>query len=136
MGYRFLSGAAAAAMLISAPAGATIYECHFEEKASNGNWLPNVSVVEYDEKAGKATVFDPLIKYFVTNPLNAKIETDNDIRTSFNWILPTKDNAGHSSKIAYRLTIRKADLSANVHGKVMVYDNEPWDAQGRCKIVK
>lgn len=122
--------------LSAGAASATVYECEMVTTSGDGNWMPQVVVVDYDKAAARATVYDPLIKYFNGKPLAAKVETDNDNRVSFTWKLKTKDARNTAATMSYRLTVRKADLSATVSGKVLNFDNGAMRNDGRCKVSK
>lgn len=127
-------GFAVLACLCAAPVLADVYECEFSEHEANQNWLPTVVVIEHDSKTNEVTVYDPLIKHYKGAPIPGKVETDNDVRISYTWRLDgMKDVSGQMVNQSYRLTIRKAGLTAKVSGKALGYANSVEEAAGSCK---
>lgn len=127
-------GLAVAACLFAAPVLADVYECEFPKQEANQNWLPTVVVIEHDGKTNEVTVYDPLIKHYKGAPIAGKVETDNEVRVSYTWRLNgMKDIGGQMVNQAYRLTIRKAGLTAKVSGKALGYANSVEEAAGSCK---
>ena len=120
--------------LTAAPARAEgIFECSIAQHPDNGNWIAPTMVVSH--KGDEATIFDGIIKQFIGNPIAAKIETDNPVRTTFVWEVTTKGVTNQTARMQYRLTITKADLKASVAARPPRYSNN-FTARGTCKPVK
>ena len=118
------------------PAAAdTIYECHIAQNADNGNWIPDTIVVVQKDGEPTATVFDALIKRFNGSPMVAKIDTDNTKRVTYSWEVKVKSVTNQPSRMGFRLTVMKADLSASVTARPLRYAQD-FAARGKCQKAK
>lgn len=120
----FFAGAAQADMA---------FECKFPQNLSNGPWIAENLVVA--EQEGMVAVYDNVIHHFHGEPLEARLDTDNDARTTFVWEVKAKDKANQYARIKYRMTIMKSDRTANITAVPQGYA-DVFTATGRCKKVK
>lgn len=123
-------------MAVATPALATeAYECAFQQKASNGNWVPEVLVIAWEGKPDQAFAYDPLIDHFVGEPVPAKLITDNNRRSTWSWEVRTSSRTNQSSRMLFRVTVMKADLSATITATPQGYEGN-YQSSGRCKKLK
>ena len=64
--------------LASAGHARTIYECTFEDRGPNRNWLPTIVYVAHDPGSEEVQVSDPIIESVSGGPISVKPRTDND----------------------------------------------------------
>jgi hypothetical protein len=111
---------------------AETFKCEFEANRVNGGWIPDIVVVDYDAARQSVMVNDPLIVYFVGQPITGKVAVDNAARLTVTWQLKaTVDAANQLANMNYRLTYLKADKIASISGQALGYAG-PYTAQGRC----
>lgn len=133
----FLRGVVVAALigLCGTAARAEVLDCRINQDAGNGNWLAPVVAVNRKAGADEALVNDGIIMHFRGQPVTASIATDNATRTTFAWKVKVQDGSGQSATLSYRLTVRKADLTASLTGQALGFMG-PFTAQGRCTRAK
>jgi hypothetical protein len=129
------AAALAAALCFGAVAAhAVTYECKITNAQARG-WIPEMVFIEHDVAKKQAMVVDPIIQYFVGQPVVAKIDTDNAKRTTFVWTLKnTKDSGGQYANMIYRLTYLKGTGKLNMTGDAPGYVG-PYTGQGSCKVI-
>jgi hypothetical protein len=127
--------ALAAAGFFSTGAAAGTYVCELEEHGGSG-WIPETVVVK--QSGETVTVFDPLIKHYAGEPIEGKVAVSNDRRITFSWDLGDFSHKGRGriqnvSGFVYRLTIRKAALTATISAKPLPFDNS-FSGAGDCEL--
>lgn len=123
--------AAQAEPRIKVPPGAKLMVCTFNPSARSGI-VPN-EVVILQEKGGRVTAYDPVIDFYIGQPVGARVQVDNDRRTTWAWDLKklqSKSSGDYAPSVAVRLTMQKADLRASISVKPQGYLDER--AQGKC----
>jgi hypothetical protein len=138
-GIAGLPGLAAGSVLLAivgagaAAARVTRYECTFaQERAAGGGWIPEIVVVMDDSEAENPTVFDPVIRHFMGNPIAAQRGEETKARVTFNWRF-TAPNKGQAAVMDYRLTYYKDGKPAKMLAQPGGYDNK-YTGQGTCKV--
>lgn len=117
---------------------ATIYNCDITTNG-RGDWLPTRLLVEHVTDADQAQVWDPLIKYFVGNPMSARVVTRNAKRITVAWEITRLTNtqgAGrqYTSALAFRATILKPTLKLIIRSQPRGYSNS-YTGSGSCREV-
>jgi len=113
-----------------------LYVCKFKEVKANGGWMPAEVYIGFKSEVDEVVVFDPLIKYFVGEPIPGKISVDNPKRITFTWFIDgTVDRAKQFAKMEYRLTYLKGTKSASMTGQALGFLG-PYASQGACAIQK
>jgi hypothetical protein len=111
-----------------------VYQCSIKQNARNGNWLPEVVVVSVDTQNKRALAFDPVIKRFNGDAIEARITVENAKRITFSWELSdTDDVIGQDARMVYRLTILKGTKAASMTGQALGYVG-PYTSQGTCEF--
>lgn len=126
-----LAPAAQAEPRFKVPPGAQLIVCTFNPSARSG-LVPN-EVVILQEKGGHVTAYDPVIDHYIGRPVEARVQVENDRRTTWAWDLKkvqSKSSGDYAPSIAVRLTMQKADLRASISVKPQGYLDE--SAQGSC----
>lgn len=132
------TAALAAAFSLLTAAGAMaedVYECAIKQHAENGSWVPEIVVAGKDGGPGEAVIYDPIIDHFVGHPLKGKVETDNDTRITFVWEVTIKSGSNQHARMAYRLTVQKANQKAQISARPLGYADN-FTSQGTCKKAK
>ncbi len=125
--------AALAFCLLAAPAGAAeLYECRF---TGENTWVPTVVVIEPGRQGETVAVSDPLIRHFLQGPTQARVETDNAVRTTFTWSYTVKSDANQTARMNFRLTRQKADGRASLSVQALDYVG-PFAGQGACSVIE
>ncbi|WP_333817587.1 hypothetical protein [Tabrizicola sp.] len=121
--------------LSPAQAKITLYECKFkQEESRGGGWIPEMLILTEDDKTGEITVYDPVIKHFVGEPIPAKLEARTNARSTYIWRFRA-DNRGQSSKMSYTFSYRSNGQPATIRAQPGGYDNV-WTGDGTCKVSK
>jgi hypothetical protein len=133
------TGLAVLAVLGSAPtaqAEGVRYDCKFDTgNARDGNWVPQVLVLQHDTTSGKVTVFDPVIKSFTGKPIEGQLNTETKARTEFSWDLNVRTKSGADSRMGYTFVYYKDGRPAKVRAEPRGYDNR-FSGEGTCKLSK
>jgi hypothetical protein len=117
-----------------AQAASTIYDCKFATgTARDGNWIPTVLVLRHDTATGKVVVFDPIIKHFIGNPIDARLSEETSQRRTFTWVVDARNTPSErqSARMAYWLNYYVNGRPARMIAKPSGYDNE-WTGDGTC----
>lgn len=126
---------AAVALPVYAKTTATRYECEFKPgTARDGNWVPSVLVIQHEDGADMALVFDPIIKFFHGKPIDAKVGETTKARREFSWKYRAKAGQSQDFTMSYSFvyyTSGKAKITARPGG----FDNS-WSGDGTCKVTK
>lgn len=128
-------GLATGMAVLGQAALADVYECGIRQFGSSLNWIAPVIAVTHEAGSDSASVSDGIILQLVGKPVAARVETENEKRTTFVWEVKARDDTQQGVRMLYRLTIMKADLRARVKAVPMGYANN-FDADGQCKRVK
>ena len=111
----------------------TQYECKFpQDQARGGGWIPELLILTEDDKTGEIIVFDPIIKYFIGTPINAKLSARTSARSTYVWEVRTK-NKGQTSRRKYTFSYRSNGMPASIRVQPAGYDNV-WTGEGTCKV--
>lgn len=119
------------------PAAAKItqYECKFPyESARGGGWIPEILILTDDDAKGEVIVFDPVIKHFVGNPIEAKISGRSTVRSTYKWELNYR-NRGQGGRMTYTFSHFADGKPAIIKAAPGGYDNS-WSGEGTCKVSK
>lgn len=119
------------------PAAAKItqYECKFAyEPARGGGWIPEMLILTDDDVKGEIMVFDPVIKHFIGNPIEARLSGRTKVRSTYTWELVYR-NKGQGGRMIYTLSYFSNGHPAKMKGEPGGYDNS-WSAEGTCKVSK
>lgn len=120
---------------LAAPALATqAYECEFQEKASNKGWIPGIVVIAWESSPQEAFANDPIIDHYMGGPVAAKLATDNTRRTTWSWEVKASSKTNQSTRMLYRVTVMKADMSASISATPQGFDGN-FQSAGRCRKV-
>jgi hypothetical protein len=115
---------------LACPAAADVFlRCSLDQKSGNGNWIPTETVLASTD-AG-VIVYDPLIAYFVGEPIAAVVATDNSRRSTYTWEVRVKDGANRTARMRFRLTVQKSSLAASITAQALGYVG-PFTAGGQC----
>ncbi len=117
----------------SVSAKITQYECRFDQSsARGGGWIPEIIFVTDDDQTGKATAFDPVIKYFIGEPIPVRRSRESKARVTFFWEVEARAN-GQSARMIYSLSYFSNGLPAKIRAQPGGYDNT-WTGEGRCTL--
>lgn len=109
------------------------YVCTIQQLQQNEGWFAETVTVRYPVNGNEAIVKDAVIDRFAQQTIFAKVETENDIRITFVWSLLTKDKRNVPGQRIFRLTIRKADLSAAMVTSLPIeWHDGNFRAEGKC----
>jgi len=126
-----LAPAAQAEPRFKVPPGAKLIVCTFNPSARDA--LVPGEVVILQEKTGRVLAYDGMIDFYVGQPVEARVQVDNDRRTTWAWDLKkvqSHSGGDYAPVIAVRLTMQKADQRASISVKPQGYLDE--SAQGQC----
>lgn len=128
-----------AVLMLASPAGAaapkqTIYTCSLKV-TRNQNWVPDQLVVSIGASDGKVLVFDPLISYFMTTPIPAKVVVDTADRMTLKWHLKriNKVKPNNMPTMVYTAKLNKSAKHIAISVTPLGYDNR-FFADGTCKL--
>lgn len=137
---RIAAAACATCILVAPPAFAsgskqTIYTCNLKVNRSQ-SWIPNQVVISVNNSDGKVTVFDPIIRHFMTNPISAKVVVNTAERLTVKWTMKRINKVKPDSvpNFEYVAKINKNDQRIAIYGTPLGYDNRFY-SDGVC-IVK
>ncbi|MBL9064349.1 hypothetical protein [Tabrizicola sp.] len=119
------------------PAAAKItqYECKFPyEAARGGGWIPEILILTDDDVKGEIMVFDPIIKHFVGNPIDARLSGRTKVRSTYTWELVFR-NKGQGGRMIYTFSYFSNGQPAKMKGEPGGYRGN-WSAEGTCKVSK
>ncbi len=119
---------------IASPASASVIECQMERMGMNMGWVAPTIALNHDVGAATAKVSDGIILFLAGAPVDAKVATDNTLRTTYTWTVFAQDNSAQYANVSYRLTVRKADLTARIKVLPQGYSNN-FDAGGKCRKI-
>lgn len=128
------SGLALLCAGIAPPASAAVIECQMEQMGANMGWVAPTIALSHEAGASAAKVSDGIILSLSGAPVDAKVATDNTVRTTYTWTVSAKDDTAQYANISYRLTVWKADLNARIKVLPLGYSNN-FDAGGQCRTV-
>jgi hypothetical protein len=111
----------------------TTYTCSLKE-AGRSNWIPPVLFIGHDPAANRVVVSDPIVLHFNDRqPVEGKVDTENDKRVTFVWELKTRDTRGQSATMIYRATWVKADKRMNITATALGYESG-IQGFGTCEV--
>ncbi|MFZ7093414.1 hypothetical protein [Primorskyibacter sp. 2E233] len=133
---RFFSSALLVALIgVSGTANAKSvgYECKIDASAGQG-WLPEVLFIGHDQVDDSVVVSDPIILHYNDRkPINGRVKTDNNKRTTFAWTVKIKDRSNHRATINYTATYLKATGVLSMSGLPLGYTNI-FTGKGKCEV--
>lgn len=119
------------ALILAAPAAAATYRCKLKEQG-HSNYIPEEVIVAYDEASAGVTVFDPIIQYYVGDPISGQLRSANATRLLFGWSVPLKNSKGQfTAGMTYSLNILKASGKAQISANPQGYVNT-FRGKGSC----
>lgn len=128
--------ATAAAMLVAgtAEAASTRYQCDFAVgNRRDGNWVPAVLVVNHEEGADTALVYDPIIKHVHGKPIEGRLGETSRVRTSFTWSLSLRDSEKTPVTMNYTFIHYNNGQRARVTVVPAGFDNR-FSSEGTCVV--
>ena len=101
--------------------------CQLIDESGTG-WVPDFLMFTRQvagPRAGRIEVFDPVLQNLVGHPIQAQIVADDRNSRSYGWALAGVRNAAgqRTERLDYRLTVRKADGTAQMTATARGYDN-------------
>lgn len=134
--FKCVLSAALLSVTANQASAADIYECKFKQNAANGNWIPEIVFVVFDQKTGEVLVSDPIIHHFVKKPIEGKLAANNSARITVSWALKGTTNSSNQwANMSYRMTYLKKQKTASISGQAHGYVG-PYTAQGSCILGK
>lgn len=113
----------------------TQYECEFVyEQARGGGWIPELLILTDDDEKGEIIVYDPVIKHFVGNPIEARLSGRTKARSTYTWEFSYR-NRGQGGRMIYTFSYFNDGHHATMRGSPGGYDNS-WTGEGTCKVSK
>ncbi|SFE80704.1 hypothetical protein [Roseivivax sediminis] len=119
-------------LLLAAPAAATETLVCALSQHGNGNWIPEILFVGYEDGADTAVVSDPVILHFNGRPMTANIAADNARRITFAWKLTASDGRHRISAFIYRATYLKGSGRMTISATPAGFSNR-FTGQGTCR---
>ncbi|WP_424940259.1 hypothetical protein [Aliiroseovarius sp. S253] len=124
--------------LLPAMAQGEIFRCDIRPDGT-GEWIPERLIFEHVQGQLDAEVWDPLIKYFIGDPIPARVVVENDKRLTISWEIKDLTNrAGpgrqFTSALAFRATLLKPSLRLIVKSKPRGYSND-FRGEGQCRLL-
>ena len=120
------------ATLAPAFAKTTQYECKFAQEGRGGGWIPEIAYITVDDAAGTIEIYDPVIDYYVGNPIPARLTGDTKARKTFVWEFEIK-NRGQGGKMRYTMSYFVDGRPVKISAKPGSYDNT-WNGEGSCSV--
>lgn len=118
----------------AAQAAGLRYDCKFDVgNARDGNWVPEVFVLQHDTASGRVTVFDPVIKHFTGKPIEGQLNAETKGRSEFSWDLNVRTKTGEDSRMGYTFVYYKDGRPAKIRAEPRGYDNR-FSGEGTCKL--
>lgn len=123
-----------APMALAAPPQQTIYTCVLSV-TRNQIWIPDQVVISVNKADGAVLVFDPIIRYFMSNPISAKVVVDTAARLTLKWNVTriNKVRPSNLPTIVYTAKLTRADNRIAINATPLGFDNRFY-ADGVCKI--
>lgn len=108
--------------------------CEFKAGGPVKDHFPEAVGIVVGSEAEGTFVVDPIINYYVKEPLQAKVMADNDARLSLRWVVKiTDDETGISLvNLQYDLTLLKKNMTARIKVKMAQGDTLEFSAPGTC----
>lgn len=120
---------------VAAQAKSTRYQCEFEVgNRRDGNWVPAVLVVNHEDGAATALVYDPIIKETFGKPIEGQLGETSKVRTAFTWSLDLRDRKKTPVTMNYTFIYYNNGQPAKVTAVPAGFDNR-FSGEGTC-IVK
>lgn len=120
--------AAVLALVAGGAQARDVLECRL---TGNSTWVPSIVVIERNPGAEEVTVFDPIIRHFHGEPIRARVDTDNDQRTTVVWTIRDRSQTATPADVQFRLTHRKVGDSARITVQALGYVG-PFQGSGTC----
>ena len=112
-----------------AMAAQVTYICKINNKGND--YIQEQVVIGYDDATATVFAYDPLIDFFVGQPVVGKVTEDTNKKQTFTWTVPVRNSGGQITKMAYRAAIfmkdKKVYMTAKPHGYV-----DQFTARGAC----
>ncbi len=109
-----------------------VFECRYEQKKANLGWVPEGAVIAHKAGATTATLSDPFVLYVHDKPIEVKVDKETDARITLSYELILTEEKGSKTRVKYRVTVYKADLSVTILGAPLGFSNT-FDAKGSCE---
>ena len=124
---------AAAFFLVAGTAQATTYNCQIKPRAK-GSWVPRELVIEHNTQSDEVLVIGNLIKHYLGNPVQGRVDIANAKRTTFVWEWKNFDSAKQfTSTFLFRATVISATGAIIITSKPMGYRNS-FRGKGTCVV--
>ena len=129
-----LAGFALAMLAGAAEAKATRYQCEFDVgNRRDGNWVPPVLVVNHEDGAPTALIYDPIIKETFGKPIEGRLGDTSKVRTSFTWSLQLRDSRKTPVRMDYTFIYYNNGQPAKVRAVPAGFDNN-FSGEGTCEV--
>lgn len=101
--------------------------CQIVDESGVG-WVPEFIMITRQiagPREGRIEVFDPILQRLVGQPIEARITAEDRRSRTYGWALAGVRNASgqRTERLDYRLTVQKADGTAQVTATALGYDN-------------
>ena len=101
--------------------------CQINDDSGTG-WVPDFIMLTRQVSGphpGRIEVFDPILKSQLGRPIQAQVTADDRRARSYGWALAgVRNQSGQrTERLDFRLTVSKADGTANVSVTALGYDN-------------
>lgn len=130
----FASFVLSAYMAPAAPPKQTIYTCALSV-TRNQSWIPDQVVISVNDADGAVLVFDPIIRYFMSNPIPARVVKNTSDRLTLKWNVKrvNKVKPNDMPTMVYTAKLTKNDNRIAINATPLGYDNGFY-ADGLCKV--
>jgi hypothetical protein len=133
---RHVIGLALLALVLAgaAEAKSTRYQCDFAVgNRRDGNWVPPVLVVNHDDGAPTALIYDPIIQNTFGKPIEGQLGDTSKVRTSFTWSLSMRDSENTPVTMNYTFIYYNNGRPAKVTVVPAGFDNR-FSSEGTCVL--
>lgn len=118
----------------SAEAATTRYQCDFAVgNRRDGNWVPAVLVVNHEDGAPTALIYDPIIKAAVGKPIEGRLSDTSRVRTAFTWSLDLRDSRKTPVTMTYTFIHYNNGQPAKMTVVPSGFDNR-FSSEGTCVL--
>lgn len=133
-GFRVAALAVMLAVGGTAEAKSTRYQCDFDVgHRRDGNWVPSVLVINHEDGADTALIYDPLIKAIHGKPIEGRVGETTGVRTTYVWSLAMRDARKTPVTMTYTFTYYNNGQRAKMRVVPSGFDNA-FSGEGTCVV--
>lgn len=134
MRYALRAAVAFLLMAGAVEAATTRYQCDFAVgNRRDGNWVPAVLVVNHEDGAQTALIYDPIIKEAVGKPIEGRLGETTAVRTAFTWSLDLRDIRKTPVTMTYTFIYYTNGRPARMTVVPSGFDNR-FSSEGTCVV--